>query len=68
MEKEMECLHSREFDVGFRHKAIDRARGVRRIPRVKGNRHMDGTEDNKVNISGGDALRGHTRSHPEHDG
>ncbi len=20
------------------------------------------------NISGGDALRGHTRSHPEHDG
>ena len=22
----------------------------------------------KVNISGGDALMGHTRSHPEHDG
>ena len=21
-----------------------------------------------INISGGDALRGHTRSHPEHDG
>ena len=21
-----------------------------------------------LNISGGDALRGHTRSHPEHDG
>ena len=66
MEKEMECLHSRGFDIGFRHKAIDRARGIRRIPRVKGNWHMDGTEDNK--ISGGDALRGHTRSHPEHDG
>ena len=22
----------------------------------------------KTHISGGDALRGHTRSHPEHDG
>ena len=22
----------------------------------------------ELNISGGDALRGHTRSHPEHDG
>ena len=22
----------------------------------------------QLNISGGDALRGHTRSHPEHDG
>ena len=41
MEKEMECQHSRGFDIGFRHKAIDRARGIRRIPRVKGNRHMD---------------------------
>ena len=24
--------------------------------------------EEKQNISGGDALRGHTRSHPEHDG
>ena len=31
----------------------------------KAHRHQ-GTH--KVNISGGDALRGHTRSHPEHDG
>ena len=23
---------------------------------------------NLIKISGGDALRGHTRSHPEHDG
>ncbi len=25
-------------------------------------------KEGKINISGGDALRGHTRSHPEHDG
>ena len=31
-----------------------------------GSRCMDGTKDNT--ISGGDALTGHTRSHPEHDG
>ena len=24
--------------------------------------------DSSENLSGGDALRGHTRSHPEHDG
>ena len=34
---------------------------------------MESTEDpvlktNLINTSGGDALRGHTRSHPEHDG
>ena len=27
----------------------------------------EGSEE-EPNISGGDALRGHTRSHPEHDG
>ena len=26
------------------------------------------TEMNKEHLSGGDALRGNTRSHPEHDG
>ena len=25
-------------------------------------------ELSKLNTSGGDAVRGHTRSHPEHDG
>ena len=25
-------------------------------------------EDNSIESSGGDAFRGHTRSHPEHDG
>ncbi len=25
-------------------------------------------KENSKEISGGDALRGHTRSHPEHDG
>ena len=26
------------------------------------------SRNKQFNISGGDALRGHTRSHPEHDG
>ena len=29
-------------------------------------RKQDKIED--INLSGGDAFRGHTRSHPEHDG
>ena len=31
-------------------------------------RYEADTEMNMEHLSGGDALRGHTRSHPEHDG
>ena len=30
--------------------------------------HIFRTSERQQQISGGDALRGHTRSHPEHDG
>ena len=39
---------------------------MRSITESAGSRHMDGV--NNLKISGGDALMGHTRSHPEHDG
>ena len=43
----------------------DRARAVRRIARVRLAVH-GGLKQQKA--SGGDALRGDTRTHPEHDG
>ena len=48
------------------HMASDRARGIRKDAESTGSRRMDGTETTQA--SGGDALTGHTRSHPEHDG
>ena len=47
------------------HKSLDsremKRSGIERVER------RARAEDN-LKISGGDALRGHTRSHPEHDG
>ena len=61
-----ECLHSGLGNNIRRYRANGRARGVRRIPRVKGG-CSTATRKQQQN-SGGDALMGHTRSHPEHDG
>ena len=36
--------------------------------RVGSNPTLSVSKNAKLNISGGDAFRGHTRSHPEHDG
>ena len=46
---------------------------VRRHERKKGNKHFrwrckSASLLEEINTSGGDALGGHTRSHPEHDG
>ena len=67
LEQKLERLRSGLWENDFRHMAIDRARGVRRIPRV---REIGAWTKQKTTekFSGGDALRGHTRSHPEHDG
>ena len=56
------CLQ--KLETAALYKKRNRARGVQRMPRVRG--AFARTKNN--NISGGDALMGHTRTHPEHDG
>ena len=60
------CLHNRMRIAGRHHKANGRARGDAKHYRGSRRVGMDGHDNTKY--SGGDARRGHTRSHPEHDG
>ena len=64
------CLHPRLCEGKRSHMASDRARGNEKHCREFVDRRMD--EEERENLitefSGGDAPRGHTRTHPEHDG
>ena len=59
------CLHNRMQDCRRHYRANNRARGIRRMPRVRVVAHG---EVKQLENSGGDALMGNTRTHPEHDG
>ena len=64
---QMPCLHE-QLGSGKRcHMANGRARAVPEDSESAEVRRMDVT-CGQLNFSGGDALRGNTRSHPEHDG
>ena len=66
-------LFAESFETGMRHvkawiyrKEAERIWG--RARRAKDEMKIIGSVKRANSISGGDALRGNTRSHPEHDG
>ena len=60
------CIRGRESTKEMRSICEWNADGTRRFMQEAWN--ADGTRQKTFHNSGGDALRGDTRSHPEHDG